>query len=119
MFFAWIVAKIHLLWQITTAGFSFQFSFSAVTSTAKTTTTTVVTTPDATTDPDDETTDPGTFTSEPSVIAMADDNAFIDDTGIICPIYIRNSATNTAWSHAAWAKTFKGLGAYLVTDKHT
>ena len=50
---------------------------------------------------------------------MAGDNAFIDDTGIICPTYIRNSATNTAWSHAAWAKTFKGLGAYLVTDKHT
>ena len=50
---------------------------------------------------------------------MAGDNVFIDDTGIICPTYIRNSATNTAWSHAAWAKTFKGLGAYSVTDKHT
>ena len=31
----------------------------------------------------------------------------LDDNGIICPTYTRNSATNTAWSHADWVKSFE------------
>ena len=79
-----------------------------------TTTAPVVTT----SQPEVVTSKPEVGTSKPVVTTKPDENAFIDDTGIICPTYVRNSPTNTAWSHADWAKTFKGWGENSVTDKN-
>lgn len=62
---------------------------------------------------EDTTLKPEITTPQPAVTTKPfpediDDNALVDDNGIICPTYTRNSATNTAWSHSDWVKSFKG-----------
>ena len=85
---------------------------------------TVTSSPPSETTPKQEDTTPKPEITTPQPVVTTkhipedtDDNALIDDNGIICPTYTRNSATNTAWSHADWVKSFKGLGANTVTDK--
>ena len=60
---------------------------------------------DTTPKPDDISPQP-VITTKP-ILGDLDDNALIDDNGIICPTYTRNSATNTAWTHADWVKSFE------------
>ena len=78
---------------------------------------TVTTPPPSETTPKPETTTPQPVVTTKPIPDDNDDNAYIGDNGIICPTYTRNSATNTAWSHAYWVNSFKGYGANTVTDK--
>ena len=61
---------------------------------------------EVTTPEPDVTTPQQVITTKP-VLDDHDDNALIDDDGIICPTYTRNSGTNTAWNHADWVNPFQ------------
>ena len=63
--------------------------------------------PDETTQKQEDTTPKPDDISPQPVITTKPILGDLDDNGIICPTYTRNSATNTAWSHADWVKSFE------------